>query len=98
MMDVTQVDSLAPPRGRLGRWVAFLRRLLRDTRAQDLIEYAVVVGLMALVAVLSLPSVSEGIHKVLMNVQAVMETAGQENCGNPNPGNFGGRGPCAPTP
>ena len=90
MPDVTQVDSLAPP---LGRWVAFLRRLIRDTRAQDSIEYGMLVGVFATLAVLSIPSVSEVLHKVLLNVQEVMESAA---CGNPNPGNFGGSSPCAP--
>ena len=81
----------------------FLRHLIRHTGAQDQIEYAVCVGTIALVAAMAIPAIADNISTVLLNTQAVL--GGQPatgngnnngNCGNPTPGNFQGRSPCAP--
>ena len=47
-----------------------LRRLLRDERAQDLIEYALLVSLVALVAVGAVTQVGQTIKDVFWNVIA----------------------------
>lgn len=86
-------------------FLRFLRHLIRHTGAQDQIEYAVCVGTLALVAAMAIPAIADNISAVLLNTQAVL--SGQPasssgngnnrgNCGNPTPGNFKGRSPCAP--
>jgi putative intracellular protease/amidase len=89
-------------------WFArLLNHFIRDTRAQDQVEYAVCIGTIALVAALAIPAVADGISAVLLNTQAVLSgapatvsssssTSKKGNCGNPNPGTFKGRSPCAP--
>jgi Flp pilus assembly pilin Flp len=49
---------------------AVLRRFCRDDRAQDLIEYALLVGLVALVAVSAVSQVGTTIRDVFWNVIA----------------------------
>jgi Flp pilus assembly pilin Flp len=53
-----------------GIWIAVLRRVCRDDRAQDLIEYALLVGLVALVAVAGVSQVGETIVNVFWDVIA----------------------------
>jgi Flp pilus assembly pilin Flp len=53
-----------------GIWIAVLRRARRDDRAQDLIEYALLVGLVALVAVAGVSQVGETIVTVFWDVIA----------------------------
>ena len=71
-----------------------LSRLVNDTGGQDQVEYAVFVGVIALVAALSIPAVADRLTTVLQHTEEVLEDA--KNCGNPNPGTFQGRSPCAP--
>lgn len=49
-------------------WTAVLRRLRHDDRAQDLIEYALLVGLVALVAVATVGEVGTTILNVFWSV------------------------------
>jgi len=51
-------------------WTAVLRRLGRDESGQDLIEYALLVGLVALVAVAAVTQVGETIRDVFWDVIA----------------------------
>jgi Flp pilus assembly pilin Flp len=53
-----------------GIWTAVLRRVRRDDRAQDLIEYALLIGLVALVAVGAVSQVGETIVDVFWDVIA----------------------------
>jgi Flp pilus assembly pilin Flp len=71
-----------------------LDRLSGDRSGQDDVEYAVFIGAIALVVALSLPAVAGRVTKIIGNTQTVLK--GAENCGNPNPGTFQGRSPCAP--
>ena len=50
--------------------IAVLRRFRRDDRGQDLIEYALLVGLVALVAVSAVTQVGVTIKDVFWNVIA----------------------------
>jgi Flp pilus assembly pilin Flp len=50
--------------------MAVLRRFRRDDRAQDLIEYALLVGLVALVAVSAVTQVGQTIRDVFWSVIA----------------------------
>lgn len=71
-----------------------LGRLVRHTGGQDQVEYAVFVGVIVLVAALSIPAVADRLTAVLHHTEEVLDDA--KNCGNPNPGTFQGRSPCAP--
>lgn len=51
-------------------WITVLRRVRRDDRAQDLIEYALLIGLVALVAVGAVSQVGETIMDVFWDVIA----------------------------
>ena len=52
------------------RFAALLRRVRRDDSGQDLIEYALLVGLVALVAVSAVTEVGTTIRDVFWNVIA----------------------------
>jgi Flp pilus assembly pilin Flp len=51
-------------------WTAVLRRLRHDDSAQDLIEYALLIGLVALVAVSAVTEVGQTIVNVFWSVIA----------------------------
>ena len=53
-----------------GIWIAVLRRTCRDDRGQDLIEYALLVGLVTLVAVTAISDVGSTIVNVFWDVIA----------------------------
>ena len=53
-----------------GIWIAVLRRLSRDDRAQDLIEYALLIGLVAVVAASAVTEVGQTIINVFWSVIA----------------------------
>jgi Flp pilus assembly pilin Flp len=53
-----------------GIWIAVLRRVRRDDCAQDLIEYALLVGLVTLVAVTAISDVGSTIVNVFWDVIA----------------------------
>lgn len=53
-----------------GIWIAVWRRLSRDDRAQDLIEYALLIGLVAVVAASAVTEVGQTIINVFWSVIA----------------------------
>jgi Flp pilus assembly pilin Flp len=73
-----------------------LAGLLGDTRGQEMVEYAVFVALVALVAALALPPLVDRVTTVLNDVNKTLPVGNPTNCGNLNPGAHGGRSPCAP--
>ncbi len=77
-------------------WKKRLAGLFCDTRGQEMVEYAVFVGLVALVAALALPPIVERVTTILSNTNQAMPVGDPTNCGNLNPGAHGGRSPCAP--
>lgn len=79
-----------------GLWKKRIIGVFRDTRGQEMVEYAVFVGLVALVAALALPPLVERVTSVLSSVNQSMPVGDPSNCGNLNPGAHGGRSPCAP--
>ena len=79
--------------------IQLLRRLLWSERAEGMVSYALIVGIMSLAAVYSLSKVSADLRTILLRQQEVLEEAagqGGQPCANPNPGQFQGRSPCAP--
>lgn len=72
-----------------------LQRLIRDVSGQDQVEYAVFIGVIALVAAMSLPAVANQVSAIFTQTEAVLQ-GNPGNCGNANPGNFQGRSSCAP--
>jgi pilus assembly protein Flp/PilA len=61
------------------RGFLFLVRAWRDRRGQDLIEYALMAGFVAVAAGAIMPGVSSSISTVLSQVASVMNTAGVAN-------------------
>jgi pilus assembly protein Flp/PilA len=59
----------------VGRCRSFLARLRRDTRGQDLIEYALMAGFVAVAAGALMPSISASISTVFSNVASLMTAA-----------------------
>ena len=84
---------LQQARLRCKKW---LSDLFCNTCGQEMVEYAVFVGLVALVAAHVLPALVDRITTVLHNVHQAMPVGDPRNCGNLNPGAHGGRSPCAP--
>jgi hypothetical protein len=82
----------------MARCLYLLRRLVRDTRAQDDVEYAVYVGLVVVTAALLLPAIASAVRTTVLRTEAVLEQAAKDvpDCSNPVPGQFKGRSPCAP--
>lgn len=58
------------------RIIVRLQLLLQDQRGQDLIEYAMMAGFVALAAGATVPSISTSISTVFSKVESVMTTAG----------------------
>ena len=52
----------------------FLGMFVRDTRGQDLIEYALLAGLISLVAVLAITNVGSGINTVWTGVDTQVQS------------------------
>jgi pilus assembly protein Flp/PilA len=55
--------------------VNFLRRLCKDESGQDLIEYALMAGFVAVAAGAIMPGVSENISSIFSKVASVMTAA-----------------------
>jgi pilus assembly protein Flp/PilA len=53
--------------------------VLRDTRGQDLIEYALMAGFVAIAAGAVMPSVSSSISKIFSKVSSVMAAAASQS-------------------
>ena len=50
-----------------------LRKLMRDDRGQDLIEYALLAGFISLVAVVAITNVGDGVNTVYGNIDAQVD-------------------------
>ena len=59
----------------MNRIVNFVVRISRDTRGQDLIEYALMAGFVAVAAGAIMPGVSQNISRIFSKVASVMTTA-----------------------
>ena len=57
------------------RWVSALR-IWRDNRAQDLIEYALMAGFVAVAAGAIMPGVASSINVIFSQVNSLMISAG----------------------
>lgn len=51
-------------------------RLWSEDQGQDLIEYAILTGFIALVAVVAITNIGVGVNKVFANIEAKLKTAG----------------------
>ena len=56
-------------------WMTFLMRIWRDCRGQDLIEYALMAGFVAVAAGAIMPGVASSISTIFSVVTSVMATA-----------------------
>ena len=52
-----------------------LHRLVRDTRGQDLVEYALLAGFIAVAAGAILPDISDNISKIFSRVSSLLVCA-----------------------
>jgi pilus assembly protein Flp/PilA len=52
-----------------------LRQLARNTEGQDLLEYALLVGLIALVAVVAITNAGSSVNTIFTNIAAQLATA-----------------------
>ena len=52
-----------------------LRALLKDTSGQDLLEYALLVALIALVCVAVITSTGSGVKTIFQNISSALTTA-----------------------
>jgi len=52
-----------------------VNRILKDTRAQDLVEYALAAGMVALVAVAAMPQLSGTINNVFSRIGSLINSA-----------------------
>jgi pilus assembly protein Flp/PilA len=50
------------------------KRLLKDTRGQDLVEYALAAGLVAVAAVAAMPSLSSTVSNVFAKIGSIVES------------------------
>jgi pilus assembly protein Flp/PilA len=50
-------------------------RIWKDTRAQDLVEYALAAGMVALVAVAAMPQLSSTINNVFSRIGSLINSA-----------------------
>ena len=53
----------------------FYKRLWQDTEGQDLVEYALMVGMVAVAAVAAMPALSTSISKVFSKVTSTLTSA-----------------------
>ena len=60
---------------RLTKLVVTLQQLVKDTKGQDLIEYALMAGFVAVAAGALMPSVSSSISTVFSKISSVMASA-----------------------
>jgi pilus assembly protein Flp/PilA len=55
--------------------INYVRRLLRNESGQDLLEYALLVALIALVCVLVITSTGSGVKTIFTNISSALATA-----------------------
>jgi pilus assembly protein Flp/PilA len=55
----------------------FWKRFLSDTRGQDLVEYALAAGLVAVAAVAAMPSLSTTVSTVFTKIGSIINSAVQ---------------------
>lgn len=67
---------------RIGRR-SWIRRLLREMAGQDLIEYALMAGFVAVAAGATMPSISDNITRIFSKVGSVMAAASDARGGSP---------------
>lgn len=53
----------------------FINRIWKDTRAQDLVEYALAAGMVALAAVAAMPQLSGTINNVFTKIASLINSA-----------------------
>jgi pilus assembly protein Flp/PilA len=53
----------------------WINRIWKDTRAQDLVEYALAAGMVALVAVAAMPQLSGTINNVFSRIGSLINSA-----------------------
>jgi pilus assembly protein Flp/PilA len=56
--------------------INYVRRLLRNESGQDLLEYALLVALIALVCVAVITSTGSGVKTIFTNISSALTTAG----------------------
>jgi pilus assembly protein Flp/PilA len=56
-------------------FIARLRALLKDNSGQDLLEYALLVALIALVCVAVITSTGSGVKTIFQNISSALSTA-----------------------
>lgn len=86
----------------MSRMISFFRRLIRNGSGQDLIEYALLLGLVAMCAAASLGSTAASINNLYSRVGTTLDAAGPaqqggagdaaNNGGNGNNGDNGNHG------
>ena len=70
-------DSGSGPQGVtvMQAFVAFLNRLVREEEGQDMVEYALILGLVSIVAVVAVTLTGTAIKQIWEAVQAAVESA-----------------------
>ena len=56
-------------------FVAFLNRLVREEEGQDMVEYALILGLVSIVAVIAVTATGTAVKSIWEAVQAAVEAA-----------------------
>jgi pilus assembly protein Flp/PilA len=65
----------ARKRGNVMKSINWLRSFVRDEEAQDLIEYALLVGLISLVAVVALTAVGTNVNAIFNSIKGSLAAA-----------------------
>jgi pilus assembly protein Flp/PilA len=52
-----------------------MRKLFKDTRAQDLVEYALAAGMVAVAAVAAMPGLSTTVNNVFSKIASIVTAA-----------------------
>ena len=70
-------DSGSGPQGVtvMQAFVAFLNRLVREEEGQDMVEYALILGLVSIVAVIAVTATGTAVKSIWEAVQAAVEAA-----------------------
>lgn len=53
----------------------YIRRFWKDTQAQDLVEYALAAGMVAVAAVAAMPGLAGTVNTVFSKIATIVETA-----------------------
>ena len=62
-----------------------LRRFIRDTTGQDMVEYALLAGFVAVAAGASLPRIAHNLEHIYNNVKSVVVAAARAGANNATP-------------